>query len=102
MCFALRGLEPRPALSHQAVLTPGLADGQVASALKAVLLPTQQLSAVKNAKSPSHQAKCRTECDANWAKALGVLCEYTATTQAPIPGFSPPAWSILIMRPQEL
>ena len=63
---------------------------------------TQQLSDGKDAKSPSHQAACMAEYGATQAKALGVLCVHTATAQAPIPGFSSPAQSVVITRPQAL
>ena len=58
--------------------------------------PTQQLSAAKDAKSPSHQAACRAEHGATQPKALGVLCVRTATAQVPIPFVSSPSQSIVI------
>ena len=58
--------------------------------------PTQQLSAAKDAKSPSSQAASRAEHGATQPKALGILCVHTATAQAPIPGLSSPARSVVI------
>ena len=64
---------------------------------KQLSCPTQQLSHVKDAKSPSHQVESRAERGATQPKALGILCVHTATAQAPIPGFSSPARSVAIM-----
>ena len=63
---------------------------------KQLSCPTQQLSHAKDAKSPSHQAESRAERGATQPKALGILCVHTATAQAPIPGFSSPARSVVI------
>ena len=63
---------------------------------KQLSCPTQQLSHAKDAKSPSHQAESRAERGATQPKALGILCVHTATAQAPIPGFSFLARSVVI------